>query len=68
MHAPVSGSPGTAPAVPSPALSLSPALLFLLVIGWIAWPTDELRGPTTPMTSLSPVSFVAAFLPASGLA
>ena len=31
MHAPVSGSPGTAPAVPSPALSLSPALLFLLV-------------------------------------
>ncbi|HNF75485.1 MAG TPA: methyltransferase type 12, partial [Thauera aminoaromatica] len=31
MHAPVSGSPGTAPAAPSPALSLSPALLFLLV-------------------------------------
>ena len=37
-------------------------------IGWIAWPTDEFNGPTTPTISLSPVSFVAAFLPASGLA
>ena len=30
--------------------------------------TEELRVPTTAITSSSPASFVAAFLPTSGLA
>ena len=36
--------------------------------GWMAWPTEELSGPTTPTTSSSAASLVAALRPASGLA
>src|SRR4051794_31075502 len=36
--------------------------------GWSDWDTEELSAPTTPTTSSSPASLVAAFLPTSGLA